>query len=379
MLSERRRSGSGVIKPGNAGRQVVNVFNTVPGTRTIPSTCFSTALAIGAICFSPFAHAQQADLSEKLKDLNVRVQTEHYVLAGTINDARLDLYGQALEYIYREYTVGFSKLIEQSDGKKKTDGSKKKKSRHSRRNRKSRDEPSQHGATQSADEQSRSIGQDDEQRRFRVIVFAQRREYEEFGAAFFRGQHKYTCGMFVPAHDLLLVLDRGNFDDTYEVLFHEAFHQFMRRYIKNPPVWLNEGLATHYGYARPTPTGLTFRQPPTIYWKLTRKLISKHQTLPLWQVVSASPAEFYDQTPVHVRRFENITRGSLYYAHAYTLVHLLLSDEGGRQRLRDYIRDLAQTKGKSSAEITREYFGSEVCDYLTPHWIDYVNSRPEYR
>ena len=55
--------------------------------------------------------------------------------------------------------------------------------------------------------------------------------------------------MFVPNADLLLIHDQGSFTETCGIVFHEAFHQFMHRYIKDPPTWLNEGLATFYGCA----------------------------------------------------------------------------------------------------------------------------------
>ena len=218
----------------------------------------------------------------------------------------------------------------------------------------------------------------DPQSRFRVIIFSMRKEYDDFGTAYLGG-NEFSIGKFVPSCDLLLILDQGNFADTYEVLFHEAFHQFMHRHVKNPPTWLDEGLATHYGYARPTRNSLTFSRPSALYWKLTRKLISKRQALPLTDVVGASHSAFYAMTPVDVSGYENVTTKSLHYAEAYTLVHLLLSDAGGRKRLQDYVRALAESDGRNTAAITREYFGPDVCEYLTPHWIKHVNSRPETR
>ena len=165
----------------------------------------------------------------------------------------------------------------------------------------------------------------------------------------------------MPACKLLLILDQGNFDDTYEVLFHEAFHQFMDRYIANPPVWLNEGLAVHYGYARPSSGGLSFRQPPAIRWQLTRKLIQKQQALPLWDVVNAARGAFYDKTPIKVSGFERVTMSSLYYAQAYTLTHTLLSDSSGRQRLQDYLRDLARDKPVENQHRSRGSILGRTC------------------
>ena len=321
----------------------------------------------------PAAQAQQ-DLRTKLKDLNVRHQTGHYRLAGTVADERMQMYGQALEYIYREYARGFASVLEDQDDGNSGGSKKGKRSRRTKKRTNKRKTPAK--TTQDGGELG-SMAQADQENRFPVIIFANRQQYLEFGRAFL-GSAEHTIGMYVPSCKLLLILDQGNFEDTYEVLFHEAFHQFMDRYIANPPVWLNEGLAVHYGYARPTAGGLSFRQPPPIRWQLTRKLIQKSQALSLWEIINADSRTFYSKVAISVSGFERVTVSSMYYAQAYTLVHTLLSDKSGRERLRDYLRDLARDKtGRKSHQITREYFGPDICEHMTPFWIKHVNSRPE--
>jgi hypothetical protein len=328
-------------------------------------------IAAAAWLTPPACLGQRSDLAEKLKELNVRLETDHYVLAGTVTDSRLELYGQALEYIHREYRKGFSEVLKNQEKEDRAAGKSKSRDRSRQSGRRS-----SRRAERAADEEPRTMDQEDEQGRFPVIVFNNRQEYDAFGREFLGGA-EHSIGLYVPACKLLLIQDQGNFEDTTEVLFHEAFHQFMHRYVKNPPVWLDEGLAVHYGCARATSGGLTFRQPPAIRWQLTRKLIQKGQALPLWDVVSADRRQFYSGLPVNVSRFENVTVSSLYYAQAYTLVHTLLSDQSGRERLRNYLRDLAADDGTQTDRITREYFGPDVCEHMTSFWMEHVNSRPE--
>lgn len=317
--------------------------------------------------------AQRAELKEKLKQLNVRHTTDHYLLAGTLSDSQLQIYGQALEYIYRQYEKGFSEILKNEAGQdRKTSGAKKARRGKSRRGKRS----SSRRGGRSVDEDPRTINQDDAEHRFRVIVFNNRRQYYEFGRAFLGGS-EYTNGKYVPSCKLLLVLDQGNLEETREVLFHEAFHQFMRRYIKKAPVWINEGLATHYGHARPSETGLTFSRAPTAHWKLMRELFSKRQAIPLWNVVSASRHEFDNREPITIKGFEDITRGNIYYTEAYTLVHTLLNHPAGLASLRGYLRDLASDQQSNTDSITRKYFGPDLCERLTPIWINHVNSKPE--
>jgi|GEM_PF-1945751 len=328
-------------------------------------TAVMAALAAGclAIWAAPCA-GQRGDLREKLKDLNVRRTTAHYALAGTITDTRMNIYADALEYIYKEYRKGFVEVLK--DRGETDDKPKKKRRGRSRRGRKQ------------AAEEARTMDQLDEHGRFPVIIFNNKRQYEEFGRAFLGGS-EHTIGMYIPSCRLLVIMDQGNFNETTEVLFHEAFHQFMHRYVNNPPIWLNEGLAVHYGYARPTPNGLVFRNPPAFRWEFVRELIRSRRATPLWDIVNADYATFYDKTPIDVSGFINVTRSSVYYSEAYTLVHTLLSDRSGRERLRDYLRALARDDGFGADMITREFFGPKTCEHMASFWAAHINSRPETR
>jgi hypothetical protein len=343
----------------------------------IPRLALAWTLAgLPALCF-----AQPGALNAKLKELNVRLQTENYVLAGTVPDARLQAYAQALEYIHREYDRGFGEVLRSREDNASQGGAAKKdrrSQRESRRRTRSDQRRSSRSPRGTTPQEPRTMDQEDEQGRFPVIIFGHRDEYLDFGQAYLGGADQ-SIGKYIPSCKLLLILDQGSLEDTYEILFHEAFHQFMHRYVQNPPVWLDEGLAVHYGYARPTASGLTFSRPPAGYWQLARKLVQKRQAIPLWDVVNANPREFYSPRVVDAPRFENVTRSDIYYAQAYTLVHTLLSEPTGRERLRDYLRDLASDDGWNANRITREYFGPDVCEHMTRFWIEHVNSRPESR
>lgn len=320
------------------------------------------------------ASGQVNELNDKLRELNVRHVTPHYVLAGTVSDARLKEYGQTLEYIYKEYAVGFSELVkkrEKSAPASRPSG----KPSSTAKPRKSADAGGASGAAQG----KTSIVDEDEAGRFPVIVFATAADYQKFGREHLQGATEHTSGAFVPGARLLLILDDPKGERPFDTLFHEAFHQFVHRYIKKPPMWLNEGLATHYGFAKPTRNGLDFRNPPDDYWVIVRKAMSAKQAIPIWEVMTADRAEFYDATPVDLPGFGAVRRANLYYGEAYTFCHMLLSDAEGRKRLRAFIKDLAESDGRKTLEITRKYFDQATIERLTPHWIKYVNGRPETR
>ncbi|MEW6253647.1 MAG: hypothetical protein AB1716_23625, partial [Planctomycetota bacterium] len=218
---------------------------------------------------------------------------------------------------------------------------------------------------------------DQEQQLFRVLVFAGRNQYVEFGREYVGGGTEHTSGVFIAQPPVLLIHDQGNINDTCDVLFHEAFHQFMQRHVKDPPMWLNEGLACYYGDAQPGGRGLRFDRLNADAWKLARKLIDKKKFIPLAEVVHATRAEFYDGTPLSLSGYDDLTRRNAFYVEAYTLIHAMLADQTARPRLQQYLRDLARDDGRSTAKITAQYFDRETCDRITPHWIRHVQSRPE--
>jgi hypothetical protein len=258
------------------------------------------ALVVITLAGGPAAPAQPSELGEKLESLRVRHATDHYALAGTVSDARLAEYGRALEYIHREYAVGFAKLFQE-------DRTSKRGRRQGQRGTRSkqRDERDQRESSGGSEQETPAKGilDEDEQARFAVIIFAKEREYHKFGREFLAGGTEHSGGMYLPGLKVLLILDRPDAEETYGVLFHEAFHQFMHRHVKNPPMWLNEGLAVYYECARPTRGGLRFSAPRKSYWQIARKVIPKPEAVPLWQVVTADRAAFYDPTPIVVRGF----------------------------------------------------------------------------
>ncbi len=356
----------------------IRVFSSNGGRRTGLMLVVAAAFVL---MLPPAAPGQRVDLRERLKTLNVRVETEHYVLAGTVSDKVLEEYGRMLEYIHAEYAAGFKEVIKDAEKAEPEESREKKKAAKRRASQKKKKADKQAGERDKDEPPAATLDQKDELGRFSVLVFGTENDYQEFGQAFLGGATEHTGGMFISSLELLLILDRGNPDDSRRVLFHEAFHQFMRRYVKNPPTWLNEGLAVYYEQGVPTRKGgLRYDQPDTSYWKLCRKAIQTDCAIPLWTVIKAPQIEFYSTTRAGLPgRYKDVLKKSLYYGESYTLVHLLLSDAGGRDKLREYLRALAADDGTKTAEITREHFGPDVCAHMTPYWTRHIESRPENR
>jgi len=280
------------------------------------------------------ANAQDRDLFADLKDLNVRHTTPHYALAGTVTDARLREYGQALELAYREYAAGFGELL-QPRGKQDARG-------------KNEETPD----------------------RFRVVVLAKAEEYKEFTRAYFDSGAEYSTGLFVSAAKLLIIQDTDDRQDTYGTLFHEAFHQFAKRYVPKIPIWLNEGLATYYGTARPQRGKLIFKNRQSPYFSLIRDAANQKQLIPLRELLESTQPEFYDSMPVEGLL---VTRKSLCYGESFTLVSYMVNDREGRRFLRKYIRALTEAKTSEDArKVTREMFTDELLAAMIGPWLAHV-------
>lgn len=290
----------------------------------------SLALAAGA-------RAQDRNLFQDLADLNVRLKTPHYGLAGSIDDVRLAEYGRCLEFVYGQYAEGFAELLEPSAARRR----------------------------------STLADAPDSDDRFRVVILATEAQYNEFAAAYFGNRVEHTRGLFVPSAGLLVVRDDPDSAETYEVLFHEAFHQFVQRHVPLAPPWVNEGLATHYGTARPTPQGLALGRRRSDLITVVRRAAEARRLVPFEEVLLADAVEFYNKEEVPGLPCERV---ALNYAEAYTLVAYMLSDPGGQAHLQAYLRELAQARGADEvASITRRHFTPELLERLVEPWLAFVN------
>lgn len=303
------------------------------GLPTLIVTVFVTGVATSA-------YGQHRDLRSDLKEFNVRHTTEHYALAGTVSDTKLAHYGEALEYVYREYARGFGELLDSQGG---------------RSNRKDTNDKA------------------DLNERFRVVILEKPSEYEEFARAYFQDGAEHTSGMFASSVGLLIIRHGGDADDTYGTLFHEAFHQFARRYIPHIPIWINEGLATYYGTGRPGSSGLVFNRPRSDLFRVVGNAVTHRKLIPLHELLLSSKASFYSQKPIEGLGYR---RKRLCYAQAYTLVSYMINDAQGREHLRTYLQKLAEAKNAADVrQITSEMFSERLLDAMVEPWLEYVRPR----
>ena len=203
-----------------------------------------------------------------------------------------------------------------------------------------------------------------------VVVFANRAEYEAFYAP--NGRVENTLGRFIPAADLVMVLDQS--DDTYGTLYHEAFHQFMHRHVPNAPRWLDEGLATMFGSGMPAGASIRY-DIDRPRWTLVKTLLSDSKHIPLDQLLKATPQQFYDNKPVDVQGFPDATMASICYAESYTFAHYLSNSRQRLPLLQNYIRDLAKAKPNEQAAVLAKHFPPDVLATLEVEWRKWIDQQ----
>lgn len=329
-------------------------------------------LNLGAWLLTPaFAFAQLGDLQSDLAKLNVRHRTEHYAIAGTASDARLAEYGRCLEYIYHEYANGFSELLATRQTKQTQTSPSREKIPKQKAGEK--DKPSTASGESKNDGENDLDAKTDQQsgirlpgedgKRFPVIVYGKPDEYREFSGKYFAGGLEHTLGVYMPNLRLLVIRGDPDSSETYEVLFHEAFHQFAHQYVPLIPMWLNEGLATYYGNAQVMPNGLKFDRPDGLRFQIVRQVESAQRLIPLRELMLYDRSNFYREDRIQIC-----------YAQSYTLSAYILQDEAGARHLRGFLKDLATARTTSDVEkITDRCFDKNRLEMMASAWLAYCH------
>lgn len=115
---------------------------------------------------------------------------------------------------------------------------------------------------------------------------------------------------------------RGNID-TYIVLYHEAFHQYIfYSTVELPPhTWFNEGYADYFSGAQIYTNTLRVKEVKHNPWRVgtIRKAVENERHVPIAKLIKASKAEYY-------------AKASLYYAQGWSFVYFLEKSSASKKR-----------------------------------------------
>lgn len=178
-------------------------------------------------------------------------------------------------------------------------------------------------------------------KRFKVYLFNGQAGFLEYWKELegYAGQpHLDVGGWYSPILKQLLIWHLPNREKMLEAIRHEGFHQYLDRFMPDPPIWLNEGLAVYHQKARRTVNGLQFGQARPEY--LEALSAQGRQRM----------AAFLGQTH---REFSE--RGLAAYGQAWAFVHML---RHGKQKYRAIFQELV--------EALQTEPGGEVVERLFP-------------
>lgn len=211
----------------------------------------------------------------------------------------------------------------------------------------------------------------------RVFIFKERADYLDFAKFLGHEDPESTGGIYFPTFRLLIVSSRdvgrqydgGLWQGTREVMFHEAFHQFLDYFIEDAPSWLNEGLAEFFatadedGKTKKLAIGKVQKEPIgsmglTNYQQIIGALkpTARFPPLPIKEFVRLTQDRYYaKEIPL---RSEREAKMAANYAQGWAVCYFLIMGlPKGRGILVEYIKALKAGKDNETAiaEAFKDY------------------------
>jgi len=169
--------------------------------------------------------------------------------------------------------------------------------------------------------------------KFRIYLFADRRQWEDFTKSFAGRQAALFCKIKAGAYYLngaCVAYNIGR-ERTFSVLGHEGWHQFNSRHFKfRLPSWLDEGIAMLFEASR-YEKGLSYFEPGRNMYRLgaLKKTLVKSKMIPLKELIAMNPGEVLTTNETDALM--------AFYSQSYALVRFLREESYGK-RLRNYHR-----------------------------------------
>jgi hypothetical protein len=227
--------------------------------------------------------------------------------------------------------------------------------------------------------------------RFKVYLFATRRQWEEFTRSFAAEQAPIFCKIKTGAYCLngaCVAYDIGG-ARTLTALGHEGWHQFNSQHFKyRLPSWLDEGVAMQFETSR-YEQGVYYFEPSTNVQRLgaLRETLDKSRQIALRELVTTSPGEvlatdqaeavmaFYGQSYALVRFLREASFGKYYSCYH----RLLLDALSGRWPLDEVASEIAQDRNlprtldwnrRVGLQVFRHYIGTDI-EQLDQEYLAY--------
>jgi tetratricopeptide (TPR) repeat protein len=196
------------------------------------------------------------------------------------------------------------------------------------------------------------------ERKFPIWVYDDLDAYRRSGAP------PKTAGYYNPLLQRLVVARQSTAQETFLVLHHEAFHQYLDTYLDSPPEWFNEGLGDYFGayeyVRRGAKESMSSRPNP---WRFPGIQLSIQQKIlvPATTLMHMSHEEFYNEDTI-----------SFNYAEAWGIVYFII--EGNKPEYKPVLINYfnAIHKGRDLNEAYAQTFGRIDMTKFDTEWKTFI-------
>ncbi|HEY4330717.1 MAG TPA: DUF1570 domain-containing protein, partial [Phycisphaerae bacterium] len=185
--------------------------------------------------------------------------------------------------------------------------------------------------------------------KFPFFLFRNERDYHAAG-----GPPK-SAGVYIESRDgskrLMAIAGQHTDDNTWSVVQHEGFHQFVAATIKyDLPVWVNEGLAEYFGEAQWTGDGFVTGLIPQQRLEAIRKGI-RRGFMPFAQLMAMTDREWS----------ADLTNEN--YDEAWSMVHFLANADSGKYQ-GPFLKFMTEvSKGIDGQKAWVDVFGKDTAAF----------------
>lgn len=192
--------------------------------------------------------------------------------------------------------------------------------------------------------------------KFPIMIFSRAEDYYRYGGP------PQSGGFFSDALGKVVYVKSNDPNQIANVLYHELFHQFLSRYVDNPPYWFNEGHADFFGgfyyneqenqlECRPNPMRLQFIQ----------QAVQRNAQAPLATFLQMDREEYYGP------------RIGVNYAQGWSFVYFIWRHQDGKYAnyVKEYFNLIKSKKRYSLKELYQKVFAKDIST-LETEWRAFV-------
>ena len=192
--------------------------------------------------------------------------------------------------------------------------------------------------------------------KFPIMIFSRAEDYYRYGGPMGSG------GLFNPWLGKVVFIKIDKADQESNFLFHELFHQFLVKYVDDPPYWFNEGHADFFGgfYYNEKENQLECRPNPLRVQDI-QCIVQQNAQAPLSVFLQMDRSEYYSQ------------RIGINYAQGWSFVYFLWRYQDGKYAgyAKEYFNLIKSKKRYSLKEMYQKIFAKDITT-LEAEWRAFV-------